>query len=243
MHPAVDFPLVAVRRLPAWALGLSLVVHLALLAGPLGQRQVAESARLPLRVSFRLPAVLSRAALDSAQAPARVAARVVRERLPAVLQKTTLLAVAIAEPAPGASTIRPSPMSSLELAPSAERSTAAVLARPAETGPAADTADTAAMARYIRLLGNLLAEQQRYPHVAEMRGWQGEVRLRVQMARKGTIVAVRVVQSSGFDVLDQNAVQLVQGTPLPPPPAIHSASDGPDLVIDIPIHFTLKGRA
>jgi periplasmic protein TonB len=241
MHPALDFPFVAVRRFPAWALSLSLVVHLALLAGPRWPRRVAESARLPLSVSFRLPAALSRAALDSALPPARAVARTATERPPAVLHKPVRLAVA--GPARSASAISSPPAPSLELAPSAERSTAAVLAHPVETDAVADTADTAAMARYSRLLGNLLAGQQRYPRVAEMRGWQGEVRLRVQMARKGTIVAVRVVQSSGFAVLDQNAVQLVQGTPLPPPPAIHSANDGPDLMIDIPIHFTLKGRA
>lgn len=96
------------------------------------------------------------------------------------------------------------------------------------------------MARYVRLLGDLLAQQQQYPRLAVARGWEGEVRLRLQVARKGTIIAVHIVHSSGFDVLDQHAVQLVHNTTLPPPPAGQAHAGSPDFQIDIPIHYALR---
>ena len=53
------------------------------------------------------------------------------------------------------------------------------------------------------------ARQQNYPRVAAMRGWEGEVRCDVSPARQHR--GCQVVRSSGFEVLDQSAVQLVSG--------------------------------
>ncbi len=66
-----------------------------------------------------------------------------------------------------------------------------------------------------------------------------------QIARKGTIIAVHITHSSGFEVLDQHAVQLVQNATLPPFPAASFSSaalngGSPDFLIDIPIHYALK---
>jgi len=253
MNSAIDLPFSATHRLPAWALGLSLAVHLAVLAGPLLPRQAPVADLPPLVVNFRLPAVLAPAATDNAP-PARivpppsVAVRATAtERKPAPVARPALLAVA--GPASAASALSvpavPAPTTPLAVAPVAERSEIAPTARIAEASAPAEPIDPAAMARYIRLLGDLLAQQQQYPRLAAARGWEGEVRLRVQVARKGAIIAVHVVHSSGFDVLDQHAVHLVESATLPPPPAAPSPNSSlngasPDLLIDIPIHYTLK---
>ncbi len=74
-----------------------------------------------------------------------------------------------------------------------------------------------------------------------MRGWEGEVRLQVSIARKGAIVAIQIAHSSGFDVLDRHAMELVQGTaPLPPLP---EALRDRDFQLIIPIHYKLQRHA
>ena len=250
LNSAIDFPAVLTRRLPAWALGLSLAVHIVVLAGPFLPLPAEDKALPPLVVNFRLPAMVAAAVPVSTPQVQPTPIRASRStavanernsvpRMPVPSQKPAVLAVA--GPAPGAAVAS---TTAAPAAPSALRSETAPPARTAEASPPA-VPDAAAMARYARLLGDLLAQQQQYPRLAAMRGWEGEVHLRLQMARKGTIVAVRVVHSSGFEVLDQHAVQLVQSATLPPPPAAYfsgSPSDGSstDFMIDIPIHYSLK---
>ena len=106
---------------------------------------------------------------------------------------------------------------------------------------AEDTLDPALLERYGRSLSSLFARQQNYPRVAAMRGWEGEVQVRVTIARKGNIVAAQVVRSSGFEVLDQSAVQLVSGAgPLPRPP---EALQNRELQIVVPVLFKLEKPA
>lgn len=239
MNPAIDFPVFRVGRLPAWALGLSLASHLALLGGLFQQRLSVPVDLPPLAVSFRLPAAPA-PAVERALLPPRVVAPApaapdadrsrTRRPSPAVL--------AAAGPASGETSrdaaLVPAAAAPLPVEPGAAKPPALFAA----AKPGGESADAAAMARYIQLLGELFAGQQQYPRLAAARGWQGEVRLRLQVARKGTIVAVHLVHSSGFDVLDQHAVQLVQNATLPPPPAVPSPS--PDFLIEIPINYILK---
>jgi protein TonB len=244
MTPAINCPVptsgFSVARLPAWALGLSLAVHLAILAGPFVQHQAEKIDLPPLVVNFRMPAALAPASTArvsessplAAPTPTPAAGSTPRARQPAT---------AVSSVAAAASEVT----ASATLPPVAERSDVAPQVRTPESSPLGESADPAAMARYIRLLGELLAQQQQYPRQAALRGWEGEVKLRLQVARKGNIVAVHVLHSSGFEVLDQHAVQLVQGATLPPPPAAWfsnapSTAVSPDFLIDIPIHYALK---
>lgn len=108
--------------------------------------------------------------------------------------------------------------------------------------PAADDAlDPALLERYGHSLSSLFARQQNYPRLAAMRGWEGEVQVRVTIARKGNIVAAQVVRSSGFEVLDQSAIQLVSNAgPLPRPP---DALQNRELQIVVPVLFKLEKPA
>ncbi|WP_079435749.1 energy transducer TonB [Zoogloea sp. LCSB751] len=97
--------------------------------------------------------------------------------------------------------------------------------------------DPALLERYGRSLSSLFSRHQQYPRLAAMRGWEGEVQLRITIARKGNIVATQVIRSSGFEVLDQNAVQLVTGTgALPRPP---EALQNKEIQIVVPVLFKL----
>lgn len=52
----------------------------------------------------------------------------------------------------------------------------------------------------------------RYPSQAARRGWEGTVRLRFRIAPDGSCAEVRVVKSSGYRLLDEDAVRVVSST-------------------------------
>jgi len=144
----------------------------------------------------------------------------------------------------------PSPSAPLATPPEAASSSAqpqAFLPAPNQGEPAATASvksglmsENYALAQYGQTLSALLANQQRYPRLAEMRGWEGEVRLRLRIARKGALVDVQISRSSGYDILDRSALKLVQDSPLPPPPANSGFSSEEILDITIPIHYRLR---
>lgn len=116
-------------------------------------------------------------------------------------------------------------------APSLERAVAAAPIDALPTAAATATAETASPAAvappavaqgaledaYRRHVVELLRRRHEYPRVAEMRGWEGEVRLRLRVARKGSLVAVAVDRSSGFEILDRHALAMVEHLPALPP--------------------------
>jgi len=71
-----------------------------------------------------------------------------------------------------------------------------------------------------------------------LRGWEGEVRLRLRIARKGNLLAVQLDRSSGFEVLDQHALaRLSDHGDFPPLP---ERWEGSELQVVIPIHYKLR---
>jgi protein TonB len=93
------------------------------------------------------------------------------------------------------------------------------------------------LGRYAQQLSRLLASQQEYPRLAAMRGWEGEVRLRVKVARKGNLLFLQVDRSSGHEILDQHALQLVDQVRLPPFP---DELEGSEIQITVPVNYKLK---
>jgi periplasmic protein TonB len=58
-----------------------------------------------------------------------------------------------------------------------------------------------------------------YPAIARRSGWQGRVILSFVITLDGSIKEAKVIQGSGFEVLDKNAVETVKNTaPFPKPP-------------------------
>lgn len=167
------------------------------------------------------PAVMTRPVSTERSAPA-----LARSEPPAPEQAAS----APAAPAPVVSASAPA-----RPAPVAEAAPVVALA----VHPALDeTPDPALLERYGRSLSSLFARQQQYPRLAALRGWEGEVQVRVTIARRGNIVATQIVRSSGFEVLDQNAIQLVASSgPLPRPP---EALQNKELQIIVPVLFKLE---
>jgi len=57
---------------------------------------------------------------------------------------------------------------------------------------------------------NLSGFKLMYPHEAEEQGWEGTVRLKVHISAYGDIGEVIVVHSSGHDILDDAAVDMIK---------------------------------
>ena len=117
-------------------------------------------------------------------------------------------------------------------------------ARPTSNSPSPEAAAPTAqpdqqqlLGRYAQQLSRLLASQQEYPRLAAMRGWEGEVRLRLKVARKGNLLSLQVDRSSGHDILDQHALQLVELVSMPPFP---DELEGSEIQITVPVNYKLK---
>jgi protein TonB len=91
---------------------------------------------------------------------------------------------------------------------------------------------------YTRSLSNALDRYKEYPRIAELRGWEGSVTMRLRVAPSGRLIEAQVYKSSGFAVLDQQAVAMVsKAGVLPVPPEGLDATGVPVLV---PINFRLE---
>jgi protein TonB len=91
---------------------------------------------------------------------------------------------------------------------------------------------------YGESFGRWLARHRSYPRLAQMRGWQGQVEVRVHVAKKGSVIDVVVTRSSGFEVLDRQALDMVKlADPLPDLP---KSLKGQEFTLDIPITFRLE---
>ena len=170
------------------------------------------------------PKVSSRSAapLATPRAVSAIDTPTARPEAKAASATTTALAPM---PAPAPSALRNEP---------ADRGSAA----PAPVATVAATASPAQLEAYGASLGRLFSREQVYPRLAAMRGWEGEVVLRISIARKGKLVALRILRSSGHEVLDRNAESLVSAlSPFPAPPDELST---PELEITVPIHYRLE---
>jgi protein TonB len=94
------------------------------------------------------------------------------------------------------------------------------------------------LANYRRRLADLLARQQEYPRVAAMRGWEGEVRVRVRVARKGSLLGVSLDHSSGYEILDKHAIAMLEG--LGGLPALPEEYGSSELQVVVPVSYSLR---
>lgn len=243
-------------------LGLSVLLHGALLVAlPKPPLKAPEMPALLATIRLALPEV---SALPPTPAPAARPAPVEAPQRPAAApqarraEATPVLAApqparpvvrqrpaavtpseAAAPPASQAATPPAPPVSPAAIAAAAPQGAEAPAAapvttpRPAAPRPAADALDG-----YRRQLTELFARGHEYPRVAALRGWEGEVRLRLRVARRGQLLGVRVDRSSGFDVLDQDAVALLEGHgSLPPLP---EALEVAEIEVVVPITYRLR---
>lgn len=198
------------------------------------------NASLRVAIGVAAPATETPPARAQAQPPVRPEARQSPARrepraLPAALETagpTTAPSAAAPVVTTGAATPLAAPASVAAAEPVAP---AAAAPAPA---PAADAAHQ--LDNYGQRLSELFSRQQQYPRLAAQRGWEGEVRVRLSVARQGSLTAVRLERSSGFEVLDRHALAMIEEIGrLPPPPAEFSG----EVQVVVPVHYKLKKPA
>jgi periplasmic protein TonB len=87
-----------------------------------------------------------------------------------------------------------------------------------------------------RVLGRL-ESLKRYPYRAKYDRQQGIVQLKLRIDRSGKVFSAAVAGSSGFPLLDQEALDLAaRASPLPAPP---DDVPGQSIELEVPIQFTL----
>ena len=91
---------------------------------------------------------------------------------------------------------------------------------------------------YSSLLANAIAKFKQYPKIAQMRGWQGTVIADLEIDSKGSVISVKIKKSSSYEVLDNEALEMIKkASPFPPPP---DNLRGKNFNVLVPISFKLE---
>jgi protein TonB len=91
---------------------------------------------------------------------------------------------------------------------------------------------------YSSLLANAIAKYKQYPKIAQMRGWQGTVIADLEIDSKGAVMSVKIKKSSTYEVLDNEALEMIKkASPFPAPP---ENLRGKNFNVLVPISFKLE---
>lgn len=164
-----------------------------------------------------------RAARRAGPEPSRIA---IQEASPVAVPATPL---AVADPGPAAAPAASSPVPA-----SAPGSTAA----PGEASGAHNGVSADDVRRYRVSLASAARRFKRYPALAREQGWEGTVEVAIRVRSALPAPDVVLVRSSGRDLLDEQALQMMvqaaRATPLP------ESLRGRDFEIPLPVKFSLE---
>ena len=85
------------------------------------------------------------------------------------------------------------------------------------------------------IISKLVREHLEYPYLARRMGWEGEVLLFFRLTPTGEVEEIKVLKSSGFEVLDKSAVNAVKRA------SKHFPRPKQIVLIKLPIQFKLEG--
>lgn len=92
--------------------------------------------------------------------------------------------------------------------------------------------------QYGHSLWSAIEKHKQYPRIAQMRGWQGEVIVELLLDGSGKLKSKKILSSSGHDVLDRQALDMVEkAAPFPLPPEVLR---GNQFSIKVPVPFKLQ---
>lgn len=86
----------------------------------------------------------------------------------------------------------------------------------------------------LAVIRQILQENISYPPLARRMGWEGRVLLAIRIGEDGSLKEVRVLESSGYELLDKNAVDTVKRVArlFPKPPV--------EVMVKLPVNYTLE---
>lgn len=104
---------------------------------------------------------------------------------------------------------------------------------PAQAGPPAK-ADFGWVGK---MLWDRVVTLKRYPNQARMQHLEGRVVVRAVIRDDGQLIEARITESSGSDILDQDAIAVLKrATPL----KLHQPLGRPEVVVQVPITYKLQ---
>lgn len=106
------------------------------------------------------------------------------------------------------------------------------------TGTTSPEKIKSAKSDYSNLLANAISKYKQYPKLAQVRGWQGIVIVEIEMSPSGAVLSMIIKKSSGYEVLDAEAMQMIQrAMPLPQPP---ESLKSKNFTVLVPVSFQLN---
>ena len=91
---------------------------------------------------------------------------------------------------------------------------------------------------YSTTVTKAISKQKKYPRIAQMRGWQGEIIAILEIDGQGNLLTSKIEKTSGFKILDKEVIAMIKrATPLPAPPMELKSKI---LKINVPISFKLQ---
>jgi protein TonB len=107
-----------------------------------------------------------------------------------------------------------------------------VKAEPARPAPPREPSQPGYSREQFFYIRDLVQKKAMYPKIAQQRSWEGQVVISFVVLSDGSAKEIKVVTSSGRDILDRSAVEAVKSaSPFPRPPA--------ELELKMPITYKL----
>ncbi len=142
---------------------------------------------------------------------------------------------------PSQEPVTPEPARAAPTEPSPSAPTLARTEQPAASAPPSAGAEppfAGSLAQYRLQLISAAKRYKRYPRVAIDNSWEGVAEIRMIVGTDGLIASLIVRKGSGYEILDQEALQWIRkAKPMTPIPA---ALRGKEFTVDIPVIFNLK---
>ena len=91
---------------------------------------------------------------------------------------------------------------------------------------------------YTNQLTRAIAKQKKYPKIAQMRQWHGEVLLNIEIDPQGNLVKADILEESRYKILNNEAIDMVKrASPFPQPPEELRLKN---FTVLVPISFKLE---
>ena len=101
------------------------------------------------------------------------------------------------------------------------------------TGDSAEQLSNKYRAENFAYIKKIIEENLSYPRRAQRMGWSGRVVVSFDVAKNGHVRDIRIVKSSGFELLDSNLVETIRKVePFPRPPI--------SVTLKMPITYELR---